>query len=160
MGFCLTDDSRFPNSYNGMIGLGKWSAFDTEYNYIMQMYIQDSLNPEINIDLNFANQDSNIGTSTSSSNDQLSTNYGAVIGNTTSYSVSDDWALQVTNWTWNGGTYDPEEEGVSDIALLASSTEWLGVPEALYIDISLYMEYEGFTCVTGVSPQDSYCYAQ
>ena len=83
-----------------------------------------------------------------------------MIGNTTSYSGSNEWALQVTNWTWNGGTYDPEEEDVSAIALLASSTEWLGVPEALYIDISLYMEYKGFTCVTGVSPQDSYCYAQ
>jgi len=84
MAFCLTDDSRFPNSYEGLVALGKWNANDTEYSYIMQMYLQDKLSPEINIDLNFAGQESKIGSPTSAS-DQLSSNYGVVIGNTTSY---------------------------------------------------------------------------
>jgi len=66
--------------------------------------------------------------------------------------------LQVTNWTWDGHTYDPEEEDVSSIALLASTTDYLAVPEALYIDISFYMEYQGWTCTTAGAPQDGYCY--
>jgi len=54
--------------------------------------------------------------------------------------MSDEWALQVTRWTWNGKTFDPEEEDDSDLALLSSSTPYLAVPEALYIDISFEME--------------------
>jgi hypothetical protein len=53
MGYCLTGDDNWPNQYLGMVGLGKWDVNDTESSYIMQMYLENGLKPEINIDMNF-----------------------------------------------------------------------------------------------------------
>lgn len=156
MGFCLTStEVCFLEDYEGIIGLGKWNSNETESNYVMQMYIDNHLNPEIYIDLNFPGQVNNIfvpiiGEPTDA--------IGFVMGNTTSHRDSDDWALEVTRWTWNGKTYDPEEEDVSDIALLQSSTNYLAVPEALFIDISFEMEMLGFDCTKGgQKPEENYC---
>jgi len=41
MGFCLTDDTHFPNDFNGLIALGKWNPNVTEISYIMEMYLQN-----------------------------------------------------------------------------------------------------------------------
>lgn len=88
----------------------------------------------------------------------MGTAYGTTIGNTTSYSESSDWALQVTAWTWNDQTYSPSEEDVSGAALLQSSTSYIAVPESLYIDISFQMEYAGWSCITSQTPEENYCY--
>lgn len=36
---CLTEVSEFPNGYEGVVGLGKWTPKDTEANYLMELYI-------------------------------------------------------------------------------------------------------------------------
>ena len=150
MGWCLTGDSSWPDNYLGLIGLGKWDVNDTESSYMMQMYLENGLKPEITLDYNFKGQTSHIITTESTT---------LPLGSVISYSASDEWALQTSSWTWSGKTFTPEEEDVSDIALLQTGTLWIEVPSALYIDISYEMIRFGWTCERGYSvPADNYCF--
>lgn len=125
MAFCLTTYNVLPLDYEGIIGLGKWDANVTEFSYIMQMYVENRMNPSVIIDLNFEGQVNNIGTpNLEESNGDI----GTIIGNTTSYSKSSEWALEVTAWTWDSKTYTPSEEGLNDIAVLQSTTPYIAVP--------------------------------
>jgi hypothetical protein len=150
MGWCLTGDSSWPDNYLGMVGLGKWDVNDTESSYMMQMYLENGLKPEINIDLNFDGQISHIVTTES---------LQFPLGSVTSYSASDEWAFQIASWSWAGKAFTPHEEGCSDIALLQTGTLWLEVPSSLYIDISYEMVRFGWECTRGYStPADNYCF--
>ena len=67
-----------------MVGLGKWDVNDTESSYIMQMYLENGLKPEITIDMNFVGQTSSI----------ITTDFTTLaLGAVTSYSASDEWAF-------------------------------------------------------------------
>lgn len=154
---CLTTVTTIPGGYDGIVGMGKWSPADTEANYYMQLYIQQQLEPELYFDWNF---DFDNQTSVISKIPLLSSeSNGQIAGNTFSYSASEEWALQVTSWTWNDATFSPNEEDVSDIAVLASGHSYIGVPEPLYIDIWADFEIHNWTCITTQSSSsDNYCY--
>jgi len=51
--FCLTTVDSLPYGYNGIVGMGKWQPKDSDSNYLMQMYIQNTLEPILTFDLNF-----------------------------------------------------------------------------------------------------------
>ena len=82
-----------------------------------------------------------------------------VLGNVKSYSESLDWALQVIDWDWNGNSFTPDAEAVSDIAVLSSAVPYIAVPDILYVDMWSEFESLGWTCYYNYSPnQENYCY--
>lgn len=50
---CLVSVDEMPLGYDGIVGLGKWTPKDTESNYLMELYIQQQLEPALHFDLNF-----------------------------------------------------------------------------------------------------------
>jgi hypothetical protein len=145
MGFCLSSDANaLPFGYSGMLALGKWKDTDTECSYMMQMYLQGQLEPELVIDLNFDGEVSTMESNPSSSVGLSTVSEDDLIAQVTSYSASDEWALEVTSWTWDNNTYTPSEEDVTDIALLQSALPYIGVPTFLFIDMMEVLKEQGF----------------
>lgn len=80
---------------------------------------------------------------------------------TSTYNASNQWALQVAEWQWNQNTFTPEQEDASDIALLETRYDFIGVPDPLYIDMWAEFELYEWTCLyNGSTPQDNYCYIE
>lgn len=62
------------------------------------------------------------------------------------YTASEEWAMQVLSWTWNGNSFTPDVEDLSDVALIATGYSFIGVPDPLYIDMWAEFEIAGWTC--------------
>lgn len=50
---CLVEAESIPNGYEGVVGLGKWTPMDSDSNYLIELYIQQQLEPALHFDYNF-----------------------------------------------------------------------------------------------------------
>lgn len=130
--FCLVEDEIYPTSYDftGTVGFGKPETEDYESTMgtlMGEYWRQMSYAPLATFDYNFEGQSSNVYIGVYANADNL-------IKNTTSYSMSSQWALHSNSTVWDGVTYNTTSD--KPYAVIASAYPFVAVPSDVFTAVT------------------------